>query len=103
MKIIQKLSDMISDELEDASRYANCAMQYKEENRGLADVFFTLSTDEMRHMDILHGEVVKIIEAYRRETGEPPADMLAVYNYLHNKQIEKAGEVKAMQALYKGA
>ena len=103
MKIIQKLSDMINDELEDASRYASCAMQYKDEMRGLADVFWTLSTEEMRHMDILHGEVVKIIEAYRREKGEPPADMLAVYNYLHNKQIEKAGEVKAMQALYKGA
>ena len=94
---------MIDDELEDASRYANCAMQYKEENRGLADVFYTLSTEEMRHMDMLHSEAVKIIEAYKREKGEPPADMLAVYNYLHDKQIAKAGEVKAMQALYKGA
>jgi len=103
MKIIQKLSDMVDDELRDASRYANCAMKYKEENRGLADVFYTLSTEEMRHMDMLHGEVVKIIETYRREKGEPPPEMLAVYNYLHDKQIAKAGEVKAMQALYKGA
>ena len=103
MKIIQKLSEMIDDELKDAGRYANCAMQYKDENRGLADVFYTLSTEEMRHMTILHDQVATIIEQYRRETGDPPADMLAVYEYLHKKQIEKAGEVKAMQALYKGA
>lgn len=103
MKVIQKLSDMIDDELEDASRYANCAMQYKDENRGLADVFYMLSTEEMRHMNMLHDQAVAIIEAYRREKGDPPADMLAVYNYLHDKQIAKAGEVKAMQALYKGA
>ena len=103
MKIIQKLSDMIEDEIADAGKYAKCAMKHKDDNRGLADVFYTLSTEEMRHMEILHGEVVKIIEQYRREKCEPPADMLAVYNYLHERQIAKAGEVKAMQAMYKGA
>ena len=103
MKVIQKLSDMIDDELEDAGKYVRCAMKYKDENRGLADVFYTLSTEEMRHMNMLHDQAVAIIDAYRRDKGEPPADMLAVYNYLHERQIEKAGEVKAMQALYKGA
>jgi len=29
-------------------------------------------------------------------------NMLAVYDYIHEKQIEKAGEVKAMQALFLG-
>ena len=101
MKIIKKLSDQISEELDDSKGYAKCALKHKDENRGLADVYYTLSTEELRHANMLHDEVVKIIEQYRRENGDPPAEMQAVYDYLHEKQIEKAGEVKAMQALYK--
>ena len=51
-------------------------------------------------MTRLHTAVADIIEQYRKEKGEPPADMLAVYNYLHKKQIEQAAEVKAMQNMF---
>ena len=101
MKIIQKLSDMISEEIDDAGKYIKCALKYKDENRGLADTFNNLSNEEMRHMQILHGEVAKLIDRYRQEHGDPPDDMLAVYDYLHGKQIDKASEVKAMQIMYK--
>ena len=44
-----------------------------------------------------------IIKKYRETKGEPPADMMAVYDYLHKKQIDKALEVKALQTMYKEA
>jgi hypothetical protein len=64
-------------------------------------MFSTLSADELKHMNMLHDAVVKKIMAYRQTNGEPPADMQAVYDYLHEKQIEDVNEIKAMQAEYK--
>ena len=51
---------------------------------------------------MLHNQVTSIIDEFRRTKGEPPAVMLAVYDYLHEEQIEQAAEVKAMQAMFAG-
>lgn len=42
-----------------------------------------------------------MIEDYRRKNGEPPAAMLAVYNYLHEKQMKRAHEIKMWQEEYR--
>ena len=56
----------------------------------------------MRHMNLLHEEVARIIAQYRKEHGEPPTAMQSVYDYLHEKQIEKAKDVRDYQAMYRG-
>ena len=101
MKIIQKLSDMISEEIADAEKYARCANNHKEDMPELAETFYKLSNEEMNHMAMLHEQVTRIIKEYRNKNGDPPESMMAVYDYLHGKQIEHAAQVRAMQALFR--
>ena len=101
MTIIKKLVKMIDEELQDAKKYAECAIKIREENPSLASVYYALSMEEMKHMNMLHAEVVKIIDAYRKEHGEPPAAMMAVWEYKHEEHIDAAEEITILQGLYK--
>ena len=101
MKIINILSDKIEEEICDAKSYVKLAIEYKDERPELARSFYNLSLQEMDHMNILHSAVTDIIRQYRETNGEPPADMMAVYDYLHKKQIDKSLEVKMLQNMYK--
>ena len=101
MKIIEYISDKIEDEIEDASDYAKNAVAEKENNPWLGEILYTISTEESRHRQMLHDAVVRLIKEYRDRVGDPPADMLARYDYLHRRHIDAAGEAKAYQTLYK--
>ena len=103
MKLIQKISDMIDGELEGASDYGKEAVKYKDDNPMLAKTFYEIATQELQHVNLLHEQVVKLIEEHRRTKGDPPASMMAVYDYLHEKQIEKANKAKSYLATYRGA
>ena len=101
MKVIKILSEKIEEEIKDAKSYADMSLEYKDEYPELSRTLYTLSTQEMEHMNLLHNEVTTIIRKYRETTGEPPADMMAVYDFLHKRQIENALEVKTLQNMYK--
>lgn len=100
MQIIRCLSEMISEELGDAKNYIVKAQEWRDSQPSTADLFYRLSEEEMEHASKLHEEVSRVIAEYRRSEGDPPPEMQAVYNYLHKKQIDKAGKIKAMQAMY---
>lgn len=101
MKEIKILTDHIEEELEDAYTYIKLAHEYKESNPEMADVFYRLSNEEMTHQDMLHKQVKEIIMDYKRQHGEPPVAMEAVYNHLHERFLEKAAKVVNMQNMYK--
>ena len=97
MKIIKELIEMIEDELEGAEHYAKCSLKYKHEHPNLANALYEISTQEMRHVSILHEEIVKVIKAHREKHGEPPVAMQAVYDWEHERMIEESKEIKMLQ------
>ena len=101
MKIIKCLSELIEEELHDADKYIDLAMRWKPDEPDTADLFAELSEEEMGHVDKLHEEVKELIEEYRKEHGEPPKEMMVLYDYLHEKHIGTAMQIKIKQSMFK--
>lgn len=53
MKIIKELISQIHDEVKDANKYIECALKYRDEDRGLADMYNNLSLEEVKEIKIL--------------------------------------------------
>ena len=101
MKLIKELEEMIEDEIHDIKKYAEKAAELKEKYPSLAQTLYSISTQEDAHQAAIHSEVVKLVEEYRKEHGEPPAPMMAVYDYLHKRHIEELAEARRYQEIYK--
>ena len=101
MKLIKILTNEIEEELEGAESYISMAIARRDDHPTLSKVLYEISLEEMHHVELLHGEVVKLIEDYRRTKGEPPEAMMSVYEYLHEKHIKLAAQIKVMQSEYR--
>ena len=101
MKIIEKLSDQIEEEIDDAEKYAKCALNYKTERPQLSETYYRLANEELQHMNLLHVQIVNLIEEYKKPVGDPPKDMVILYDIIHKRYIEHAASVRGMLALYK--
>lgn len=102
MKIIKCLAENIREEMHDAEKYAKMALEYKEQFPELVDTLLILSKQEVSHATMLHNHVEKIIKDYRSKNGEPPAGMMAVYDWEHEKMIDNLAKVRVLQELASG-
>lgn len=103
MKVIKYLYERIEEEIKDAEGYAVQAMKCKDNYPELSRVLFTLSGQELEHSQMLHTEAVDLIKKYRDTEGEPPAAMMAVYDFLHEREINMYNNVKALQERYRNS
>ena len=77
------------------------ASKYKSEYPQIANMYYEMSMVEMTHVDKLHGAVVNLINEMKMKGVEVDPKMLAIYDYMHEKAIEKATKIKMMQEMYK--
>lgn len=92
---------MIEEEIEDAAKYAQCALDNKADHPALAETFYKLANEELVHMGLLHAQAVAIIEEYKKKNGEPPEVMMKLYEILHKKHMEKAAYAKGLVGMFK--
>ena len=100
MKIIKKLSEYIEEELCDSEKYTKAALECKESYPEVSNVFYMLSLEEEKHMQLLHEQVVRLIEEYKRTGETAPVPMQAIYDFIHNKHINTLKEIKILQSIY---
>jgi rubrerythrin len=103
MKLIRDLEEMIEDEIHDIKKYAKMAAKVKDEHPGLAQTLYNISVQEDAHHAALHNEATKIVEEHRRTHGAPPPEMLAVYEYIHQKHIDALADARRYQDVYKSS
>ena len=101
MQLIKHLEDRIDEEIHDVKEYAKFAAEVKHQHPALAHVLYTIAMQEEEHQKMLHEQVVKIIEQYRREHGAPPPEMMAVYDFLHKRAIDKLADARRYLEIYK--
>lgn len=87
MEVIKCLSEDIEATLNMAEHDIKKAVKYKEQYPIAARAFYNKSTTLMDTIKLSHDAVVALIEGYRKEKGEPPTPMMAVYDYIHERQI----------------
>lgn len=100
MEIIRKISEKIDEELHDAEKYIKCAYKVEEQYPQLANTYYQLSLEEMKHVTMLHESVVRIINEYKQSHEVPPG-MQTLYDYLHERQIKWAAKIKNKQEQFK--
>ena len=100
MRVIKDISEEIEETLDQAECNIKKAMKYKEEYPIASRAFFNKSTMLMDSIKLQHDAAVALIEAYKKEKGEPPAPMMTIYDYMHERHINKAIAIKSLQEMY---
>lgn len=101
MKILTHLIERAECTLEEVEWYGEKAMHYKAEHKGLADTYNKIAEMHITIYEMLHKEMVSLIEEHSRMGHTPPPEMLVIWDYEHKKLIKEFAEAKALVDEYK--
>lgn len=93
--------DKANDTLEEIEWYAEKALHLKVDHKSVADVYNKIADMHITIYDMLHKEMVNLIDEHKRMGHNPPPEMLAIWDYEHEKLIKEFAEAKTMVDEYK--
>ena len=95
MKVIKKIIEHMDDSLDEAYDYYMDYVLYKEEHPKYANLSLELARTHMDLYNRLHQVVVNSINDYKVTSGEPPKEMLVIWNYEHERLVEEYENLKS--------
>jgi hypothetical protein len=100
MTKIKKYVEGISEELDDAKKYIEKALEYKAIGNGdRYNGYKAMSTQELEHAMRLHEYAVQDIEQLKAVYPEIPQKMMDAWEKSHVDFVEKTAWIKQMQAM----
>ena len=101
MKILKNLISKGDDTLEEIEWYAEKALIYKNDHKALADTYIKIAEMHISIYDMLHKQMVDLIDEHKRMGHQPPPEMVAIWDYEHEKMIKEFKEAKVLVDEYK--
>ena len=101
MKILVDLIEKAHDTMEEIEWYAEKAHSIRVNHRELAETYIKISDMHVTIYGLLHERMVEIIEEEKRNGTQPQPEMLAIWNYEHDKLVRQFAEAKFLVEDYK--
>ena len=101
MERLKLLFSLINDELADSMKYGDKAMKYKDTHPAMAELFYSLSMEEMKHKNMLHNQLVKEMHECIENYPEKEEGINAVYDVLNERQVEWENSIRSYQSAYR--
>ena len=101
MKVLKDLIQKADDTLDEIEWYAEKAHHLKMDHRAIADTYIKIAEMHISIYGMLHERMTAVIEEHRRQSGEPPKTMLAIWEYEHEKLVKEFAEAKYLIEEYK--
>lgn len=100
MTKIKKYVDEIAEELDDAKKYMEKALEYKASNDPNRYARYKdMSTQELNHAMALHEMATQDIEQLKSVYPEIPSKMMDKWEKSHVDFVDKAAWIRQMQAM----
>ena len=101
MKILVNLIEKANDTMEEVEWYAEKAHHLHTDHKELADCYIKIAEMHVDIYKMLHAQMVDLINEEKRKGIQPPPEMLAIWNYEHEKLVKEFSEAKFLVEDYK--
>ena len=101
MKILKDLIEKMEDTLEEVEWYGEKAHHLRTDHKPLADSYIKVAEMHITIYNMLHSQVVSLIEEEKRKGTKVPSEMQAIWDYQHSRLIKEFAEAKYLIEEYK--